>query len=74
LYPRDLASLAEAAQVYGVSARTIRRRISDGTVPGYRVGPRLIRVSLEELAQALAVIPTVKTTKRASTPTFELTA
>jgi len=57
--PRTLASLADAAQQYGVSIRTIRRRIADGTVGGYRIGPRLIRVDLNELAQALAVIPTV---------------
>ena len=36
-----LISLAVAADTYGVSIKTLRRRISDGTVHGYRVG-RLI--------------------------------
>lgn len=74
LDPRDLVPLTEAARIYGVSARTIRRRISDGTVTGYRIGPRLIRVDMNELAQALAVIPTVKASKRANAATFGLTA
>jgi excisionase family DNA binding protein len=74
LNPRKLVPLTEAARLYDVSPRTIRRRISDGTVTGYRIGPRLIRVDMAELAQALAVIPTVKATKRANASTFELTA
>ena len=56
----DLVSLAVAAESLGVSVKTIRRRISDGTVRGYRVG-RLIRVDMEELRKSLVVeIPTVK--------------
>lgn len=59
---KNLATLAEAANTYGVSVKTIRRRISDGTVTGYRVGPRLIRVDLNELESALTIaIPTVGT-------------
>ncbi len=55
-----LVSLAIAAEKLGVSAKTIRRRISDGTVRGYRVG-RLIRVDLEELRKSLVVeIPTMR--------------
>ncbi|MGB3373909.1 MAG: helix-turn-helix domain-containing protein [Microbacterium sp.] len=53
-----LVSLAVAAESLGVSAKTIRRRISDGTVRGFRVG-RLIRVDLDELRRVLVVeIPT----------------
>ena len=56
----DLVSLAVAAESLGVSVKTIRRRISDGTVRGYRVG-RLIRVDLEELRKSLVVeIPTLR--------------
>ncbi|MCT1607481.1 helix-turn-helix domain-containing protein [Nesterenkonia massiliensis] len=55
-----LVSLAEAAEQFGVSVKTIRRRIADGTVHGYRVG-RLIRVDLNELQQQLLVeIPSLK--------------
>nr|WP_139833280.1 excisionase family DNA-binding protein [Microbacterium sp. LEMMJ01] len=54
-----LVSLAVAAENLGVSVKTLRRRISDGTVHGYRVG-RLIRVDLDEVRKALVVeIPTV---------------
>ena len=56
----DLVSLAVAAESLGVSVKTIRRRISDGTVRGYRVG-RLIRVDMEELRKSLvAEIPTMR--------------
>lgn len=55
-----LVSLAVAAESLGVSVKTLRRRISDGTVHGYRVG-RLIRVDLDEVRNALVVeIPTAR--------------
>ncbi|KAB1643171.1 excisionase family DNA-binding protein [Gulosibacter chungangensis] len=55
-----LVSLAVAAESLGVSVKTLRRRISDGTVRGYRVG-RLIRVDLDEVRNALVVeIPTAR--------------
>ncbi|MFA5607326.1 MAG: helix-turn-helix domain-containing protein [Leucobacter sp.] len=55
-----LVSLTVAAASLGVSVKTLRRRISDGTVHGYRIG-RLIRVDLDEVRKALVVeIPTVK--------------
>ena len=31
-------TLAEAAQLVQVSARTIRRRVADGSLPGYKAG------------------------------------
>jgi len=56
----SLVSLAVAAGEFGISVKTVRRRISDGTVHGYLVG-RLIRVDLEELRQRMLVeIPTRK--------------
>jgi excisionase family DNA binding protein len=43
-----------------VSVKTLRRRIADGTIAGYRVG-RLIRVDLDELTQNLVVtIPSAR--------------
>jgi excisionase family DNA binding protein len=45
-----------AAERYCVSAKTIRRRISDGTIPAYRVG-RLIRIRVEDLDSAFRRIP-----------------
>lgn len=54
----SFVSLAVAAEKFGISVKTVRRRISDGTVHGYHVG-RLIRVDLEELRQRMLVeIPT----------------
>lgn len=56
---RRLASLDEAAEFARCSRYTIRRRIADGTLTGYRTGPRLIRVDLREVeARLLRVIPT----------------
>lgn len=49
-----LVSLAAAAEVLGVSVKTVRRRISDGSVRGYRVGS-LIRVDIEELRSSLII-------------------
>jgi excisionase family DNA binding protein len=44
-----------AAETFDVSTKTLRRRIADGTVRGYRVG-RLIRLDLEEVRNALLVV------------------
>lgn len=55
-----LTSLADAAERFGISVKTLRRRISDGTVHGYRVG-RLIRVDPDELRERLLTeIPSAK--------------
>jgi excisionase family DNA binding protein len=39
----------QAATLLGVSTKTIRRRIADGSVDARRFGPRLIRVDLNRL-------------------------
>ncbi|HEV6952706.1 MAG TPA: helix-turn-helix domain-containing protein [Promicromonospora sp.] len=55
-----LVPLADAAAHFHVSVKTLRRRIADGTITGYRVG-RLIRVDLDELTQRLVVtIPSAR--------------
>ena len=46
---RRLSSLPDAADQYGVSAKTLRRYISAGRITGYRFGPRMLRVDLDEL-------------------------
>lgn len=43
---RVLLTIAESAEHYNVSTKTIRRRIADGTLVAYRTGPRLIRVDV----------------------------
>lgn len=47
--PKRLASLTVAAQYADVDPRTIRRWIASGRLNAYRVGPRLIKVDLNEL-------------------------
>jgi excisionase family DNA binding protein len=44
--PPAFVSLDEAALLLGVSSRTFRRRVADGSVPAYRVGPPGSRVRL----------------------------
>ena len=56
--PRRLAPLTVAAEYAGVSPRTVRRRIADGSLAGYRMGPRIIRVDLNEVDALLTPIPT----------------
>ena len=48
-----LVSIAEAATYCGVNPRTIRRRISDGTIHGVTVGKKLVRVRLNEVDERL---------------------
>ncbi len=51
-----LISLTEAAAQLGCSTKTIRRYISGGRLLGYRMGPRLIRVDAEAVAELLRPI------------------
>lgn len=55
---RRLESIENAADYIGVSTKTVRRYIAAGRVTGYRTGPRLIRVDLNELDAMLRPIPT----------------
>lgn len=50
-------SVAQSAARLGVSPWTIRRRIADGSLTAYRVGPKLIRVDVAELDALLRPIP-----------------
>lgn len=53
-------SLEEASEIMSLSTRTIRRRISDGTIPAYQCGKRPIRIRLDELEAALRRIPSAR--------------
>lgn len=46
---RRLSSINGAAEAADVCDKTIRRWIAEGRITGYRVGPRLIKVDLDEL-------------------------
>jgi excisionase family DNA binding protein len=55
-----IVSIAAAADHYDLSRQTVRRWIASGKITGYRVGPRLIRVDLEEIeAKIIHALPTV---------------
>lgn len=45
-----LAGLKSAADSIGVHPRTLRRWIADGKLTAYRVGPRMIKINLDDLA------------------------
>lgn len=53
-------SLEHAARITDQSVKTIRRRVSDGTLPAYKFGPRNIRIRLEDLEAAARRIPTAR--------------
>lgn len=55
--PSRWVSVPTAAKAVGVCAQTIRRRISDGSIPAYRFGPTLLRVQLEDVERAFRPIP-----------------
>ena len=57
---RRLVSLATAATYADVSTRTLRRYISQGRLSGYRVGPRLVKIDLNELDRLVRPIPTAR--------------
>jgi len=63
---RRLESIPKAAEYVGVSSKTIRRRIADGSLTGYRFGPRVLRVDLDELEAQLRPIPTAGGDRAAS--------
>lgn len=54
---RHLVGLASAAEYAEVHPRTLRRYIASGRLTGYRVGPRLVRVDLNEVNALLRPIP-----------------
>lgn len=57
---KHYGSIADAAEILGYSTKTIRRKIADGTIRGYRTANgRAIRVDLREVeTQLLRPIPT----------------
>jgi excisionase family DNA binding protein len=50
---RAMITQQQAAEYLGVTDRTVRQMIADGRLRGYRVGPRLIRLRLDEVETAL---------------------
>lgn len=52
-----LLSLSDAAEILGCSPKTVRRYIAAGRLTGYKVGPRLVRVSAESVDSLMHRIP-----------------
>lgn len=46
---RRWASITAAADHYQIGERTLRQMIYDGKVTGYKLGPQLLRVDLNEI-------------------------
>lgn len=60
--PRRLTSIAAAAEFADLSTRTIRRYVAEGRLVGYRVGPRLIKIDLNELDALARPVPAAEQT------------
>jgi len=57
---RRLESIPGAADYLGVCTKTIRRMISRGEIRAFRVGPKILRVDLNEIDAMLRPIPSAK--------------
>jgi len=53
-------SLQEAAAMYGVCVKTLRRAIDRGDLPAGRVGAKVIRVRLVDLERLFRPIPNAR--------------
>lgn len=51
--PRRYITIIEAAEYLGVTERTIRAMISDGRLRAHRNGPRIIRLRVDEIDNAM---------------------
>ncbi|MFL6109485.1 MAG: helix-turn-helix domain-containing protein [Marmoricola sp.] len=56
--PRRLVNISQAAEYADVHPVTLRRWIAAGLIPAYRVGPRLLKVDINELDAYLKPIAT----------------
>ena len=53
----NMLTITQAAGLLHVNAKTVRRRIADGTLTAYRVGPSLIRLHADDVAALLRPVP-----------------
>ena len=58
-YPRHgrLMTISAAAEYADVHPVTLRRWVAAGRLPAYRVGPRLLKIDLDELESIIRPIP-----------------
>ena len=57
--PGAFVSLAQAADILGISVHTLRRRIAAGELPAFRTGRRIIRVRVSDLERMLRRVPSL---------------
>jgi len=50
----SLLSIGQVADATGLSTKTIRRRVSDGTLLAHRIGPRCIRIERDSVLALFA--------------------
>lgn len=55
-----LVSIVEAAEFLAVSPITVRRMVASGDIQGFRVGKKIVRISVEELKAMLVAIPNAR--------------
>ncbi|MFT3969756.1 MAG: helix-turn-helix domain-containing protein [Micropruina sp.] len=56
-----LLSIVQAAEIFGLGTKTIRRRIATGELPAYHNGRRLIRVKASDVDHLFRRVPTART-------------
>ena len=57
---RRAVSLVHAAEYLDVSVQSLRRRIAEGNLPAFRIGPRSIRVYLDDLDELKSHVGTLR--------------
>lgn len=53
-------SISGAAEYLHVSPITVRRMIASGEIQGFRLGKKIVRISLKELDATLIAIPNAR--------------
>jgi excisionase family DNA binding protein len=59
-FKRTLVDVDTAAEYLGLTARTVRRWIADGQLPGYQVGGHAVRLDVADVEALVRPIPTVR--------------
>ena len=57
---RRLMGIAEAAEYAKVHPSTLRRRIADGQLPAHWVGPKLLKVDLDDVEALIRPVPVTR--------------
>lgn len=58
--PFAFLSIAQAAELLGVTTKSVRRWIADGVLPARRIGTRTIRIAASDIDAALRPIPSAR--------------